>query len=224
MIIRILLLTGLTLTSWLNAQSADSRDLTVRFLAERTPADLGQVVMALPDKRSEAFGLPSNYLSPPLQPPGRQFSLRLVQPDTALTTISLPDEGKAFIVLLIPAKEGGFKSVVIRSDDMAFKTGDVYFYNHSGKVILGYVGTAKFSLAPAIGQVLHPTGARQENYYDVGFGVREEQGNRTLSRTRWPVDDKVRSYVFFYVNPVTTRLDFRAVDEFIPAPVVSGES
>jgi hypothetical protein len=121
------------------------------------------------------------------------FNLRAVTPDVPLAAITLPEDGKSFIILLIPAREGGFKPIVIRSDDPTFKAGDVYFYNHSPKVILGYVGTAKFSLEAGKGMMLRPTGARAENFYDVGFGVREEQGDRTLSQTRWPVDDKVRS-------------------------------
>ncbi|MEO5713737.1 MAG: hypothetical protein ABIT37_09645 [Luteolibacter sp.] len=220
--IRLLLLAVCFLPSALFAQAAVSRDLEIRFLAERSPKDIGKVVMAIEEKRSEAFDLPSNYLSIPYNPPARTFSLRTTTPDVPLATIVLPEDGKAFVVILVPAKEGGFKPIVIRSDDTGFRQGDVYFYNHCPKLVLGYVGTAKFSLEPAKGLVLHPGGARSENFYDVGFGVREEKGDRILSNTRWPVDDKVRSYVFFFVNPVTGRIDFRAVEEFIP-PVVKAE-
>jgi len=214
-----LLFTSLLLISGLYAQTQVPKDLQVRFLAERSPQQIAQVVMAVGDNRSTPFELPSNYLSAPLPAPARTFSLRAVTPDVSLASITLPEDGKSFIILLIPAKEGGFKPIVIRADDPTFKTGDVYFYNHTSKMILGYVGTAKFSLEAEKGLVLRPTGARAENFYDVGFGVREEQGDRTLSQTRWPVDDKVRSYVFFFVNPTTTLLDFRAVDEFVPPPV-----
>jgi hypothetical protein len=198
---------------------AQSRQLTVRFLAERSPQELGQVFMAFEDKRSDPFDLSSNHLSASLVPPGPSFTLRAIRPEVALAAITLPETGKSFIVLLIPAKEGGFKPVVIHSDDPAFKSGDVYFYNHTSKLVLGHVGTAKFSLEAAKGMVLRPSGARVENFYDVAFGVREDKGDRTMSRTRWPVDDKVRSYVFFFVNPVTQLIDFRAVDEFIPPPL-----
>lgn len=202
----------------LSAETSAPKDLQVRFLAERSPQQIGQVVMAAGENRSTPFDLPSNYLSSPLTPAARAFSLRAVTPDVALAAITLPENGKSFIILLIPAKEGGFKPIVIRADDPSFKAGDVHFYNHTPKTILGYVGTAKFILEAEKGLVLHPTGARAENFYDVGFGVREEQGDRTLSQTRWPVDDKVRSYVFFFVNPSTNLLDFRAVDEFVPPP------
>jgi hypothetical protein len=190
-------------------------DLKVRFLAERTPKDLGQVLMATEKEKSPAFDLPINNLSEPQPAPARVFALKpATGKDVALTNITLPESGKSFIVLLVPAATG-YKSVVIAAEDPAFKPGDVYFYNHGDKPVLGYVGTATFVLAPGKGQTLTPKGAKEGKFYDVGFGVREKEGDRALSTTRWPVDDKIRSYVFFFVNPTTKRLDFRAVDEFV---------
>ena len=219
--IRLLTIISCLLPLCLFAQPREPRNLEVRFLAEDSPKDIGKIVMAVGDTLSDAFDLPSNYLSVPLRPPARVFSLRATQPDVALASITLPEEGKSFIILLIPAREGGFKPIIMNADDPSFKPGDVYFYNHSPNPVLGHVGTAKFLLESAKGLVLHPSGARQENFYDVSFGVREEKGDRVMSRTRWPVDNKVRSYVFFFVNPVTKLADFRAVDEFVPPPVAS---
>lgn len=198
------------------AKGQGSDGVKVRFLAERAPKELGQVLLAEGETRGPAFELPHNHLSEPIDAPARRFELRAVKPDVSLSTITLPESGKSFIALMIPAPKGGYVPVVLRADDPGFRPGDVYFYNHAGKTVLGYVGTAKFILAPAKGQVLRPAGAKAENYYDVGFGVREKEGDRALSTTRWPVDNRSRSYVFFFDNPVTKRVDFRAVDEFVP--------
>lgn len=200
---------------------AESAAPMVRFLAERSPAGLGQVVMATKDARSEAFDLPTKYLSASNQAGARIFSLRTVLKDISLATVTLPDGGNSFVVLLIPAREGGYKPVVIRADDAKFKSGDVYFYNHSPAVIVGQVGTARFKVESAASLVFEPAGARNENFYDVSFFAVEEKGTRTLSKTRWPVDKKVRSYVFFFIHPENNRLDFRSVDEFIPLPAVA---
>ena len=134
---------------------------------------------------------------------------------TSLADVRLPEEGKAFIVMLIPAAKG-YQAVVMAANDPKFKPGDVYFYNHANKPVLGYVGTSKFTLAPGKGKSLRPAGAHKEGFYDVGFGVKEKEGNRAISTTRWPVEERIRSYVFFFVNPTSKRLDFRAVDEFVP--------
>jgi hypothetical protein len=198
------------------AQDGKKGDLKVRFLAERAPKELGQVVMATEKSKSAPFDLPVNSLSEPIVAPDRAFSLRAVNKDVAVASIALPEGGKSFIVLLVPASTGGYKPVVMAANDPAFKPGDTYFYNHADKTVLGYVGTAKFVLAPGKGQVLRPTGARPEKFYDVGFGVREKSGDRPLSTTRWPVEERIRSYVFFFMNPTSKRVDFRAVDEFVP--------
>jgi hypothetical protein len=213
--IRIATLLTLFFSAAVHGQEPE-RGLKVRFLAERAPKELGQVVLAAGEVKSAAFDLPINNLSDPIAPPARVFSLRSLAKNVSLADVTLPEDGKSFIVLLIPATTGGYKPVVISSGDPSFKPGDVYFYNHADKPVLGYVGTAKFILEPAKGQTLRPAGAKPEKYYDVGFGVREKEGDRALSTTRWPVDDKIRSYVFFFVNPGTKRLDFRAVDEFVP--------
>ncbi|MGC4014219.1 MAG: hypothetical protein QM755_06825 [Luteolibacter sp.] len=190
----------------------------VRFLAERAPANAGQVAMVAGEKRSADFDLTINHLSEPIEVPARAFQLRCKQPDTAIANIQLPESGDSFISLLVPAATGGYQAIVIPADSQAFKAGDVYFYNHSDQTIIGYVGTSKFMIAAGKGQIIKPDGARAEKFYDVGFGVHQESGNRVLSTTRWPVDDRSRSYVFFFKNPTNGRLDYRAVDEFVPPP------
>ena len=213
---RIATLFALLFSALASAQDAPKGgDLKVRFLAERTPQDLGQVLMATEKEKSPPFDLPVNNLSVPQPAPARVFALKpATGKDVALANVTLPENGKSFIVLLVPAA-AGYKPVVIAAEDPAFKPGDVYFYNHGDKPVLGYVGTATFVLPPGKGQTLTPKGAKEGKFYDVGFGVREKEGDRALSTTRWPVDDKIRSYVFFFVNPSTKRLDFRAVDEFV---------
>ncbi len=212
-------LAALALVSILPAQESDRSGPKVRFLAERAPANLGQVVVAVEENKSAPFDLPTKYVSQPVVAPARAFELRTQEKNLPLAKIALPEAGKSFVVLLIPSAKAGYEPVVLRADDPSFKPGDVYFHNHADKTVLGYVGTAKFILAPSKGQILRPKGAKPENYYDVGFGVREKDGDRALSTTRWPVDDKQRSYVFFFINPATKRLDYRAVDEFIePEP------
>lgn len=213
---RLVTILALLVSAVVHGQEAKTGDLNVRFLAERLPKDIGQVLMATDKVKSAPFDLPVNNLSEPIAAPARAFSVKpATGKDVALANVTLPDSGKSFIVLLIPATTGGYKPVVISAEDPSFKPGDVYFYNHGDKPVLGYVGTATFVLPPGKGQTLTPKGAKPEKYYDVGFGVREKEGDRALSTTRWPVDDKIRSYVFFFVNPTTKRLDFRAVDEFV---------
>lgn len=213
--LRIAVALTLSLTTFSQAQTSKKGGAKVRFLAERVPTELGAVELAAEEIRSPAFELPINNLSDHQDAPARAFKIVPEGKNTSIANVILPEDGKNFIVMLVPASIG-YQAIVMTESDPNFRPGDVYFYNHATKPVLGYVGTAKFTLAPGKGKTLRPKGAREEGFYDVGFGVKEKDGNRALSTTRWPVEEQIRSYVFFFVNPSTKRLDFRAVDEFVP--------
>lgn len=188
----------------------------VRFLAERAPQEIGKVLLAVKEVKSAPFDLPVNHLSERQSPPARVFAVWSTAKNVSLATVTLPENGDEFIVLLVPSTTGGYSPVVISAADPQFRPGDIYFYNHADKTVLGYVGTAKFVLEPAKGRTLRPEGPSGDgNFYNIGLGVREADGDRPLSTSRWPVQKQMRMYVFFYLNPQTGRLDFRAVDEFI---------
>lgn len=216
MLFRIVLTALLAAVSTAFSQEAAKGGISVRFLAERLPGAIGDVLMVEGEVKSKPFRLPVNNLSEAQIAPGRTFAIQAAEKPVNLATVTLPEDGKAFNVLLVPSAKGGYSPIVIPAADPKFKPGDTYFYNHADKMVLGYVGTAKFGLEPGKGQILRPAGARPDKHYDVGFGVREKEGDRTLSKSRWPVEDTIRSYVFFFVNPKTKRIDFRAVDEFVP--------
>lgn len=191
-------------------------ELSVRFLAERLPEDLEEVAMFADEVASESFELPTIHLSPSLAPPARAFELRTSADRRLLGRVALPDAGDSFIVLLLPDPEGGYRSVVLRADAPGFRPGDSYLHNHTDRGIVGYIGTSRFRLEPGSGRFVRPGGRAEEGFHQVGFGVEGDAGTRALSMTRWPVDSNLRSYVFFFRNSRTQRVDYRAVDEFIP--------
>ena len=205
------------------AQESSKGELKVRFLSELSSDNYKFRAPACGNRPGHAGGgkNPQRALRLADQPPvasspARLFSVWSVAQNVAVAAVTLPEHGQAFIILLIPSPNSGYDPVVIPADDPAFKPGDVYFYNHADKPVLGYVGSAKFLIAPAHGQILRPAGATAEKFYNVGIGVRENDGDRVLSTTRWPENQQMRTYVFFFISPKTNRLDFRAVDEFVP--------
>lgn len=214
---KLTILACLLLAGIAHAQSPSSKKgLGVRFLAERGGQEAGKVVLAVKDTKSPPFDLTMNQLSDSQTPPGRAFNLQTSDRNVPLASITLPEKGNSFIVLLIPSAKTGYDPVVMSAEDPNFRPGDIYFYNNSDKTVLGYVGTSKFTLAPKKGEVLRPTGANEEgHYYSVGLGVREAEGDRPLSTARWPVQKRMRMYVFFFTNPKTGTPDFRAVDEYV---------
>ncbi len=198
------------LPSALSAQPAE-----VRFVAQVAPPNLGAVVMATPDETSPSFELPTRHLTETLEAPARAFRLQLEERENAICTVRLPEEGDSFIILLVPSENRGFEAVIIPAADGAFRPGDFYLHNTSGSSVLGRVGSTEFTIAPRNGRVVRPDGARDNRFYDVLLGVRDEGQPRVISRSRWPASDFNRTYVFFFYNPERGDVDFRAIDEFV---------
>jgi hypothetical protein len=191
----------------------------VRFLAEEAPDQLGQVALFFGKEKSEGITLPTNQLSPPVNVSSRELVLKTLQKEVPLCAINLPENGSAFAVILVVAKPSGFRPVVVRTDDPNFKSGDVFFINRSEKTILGKLGTTPLALKPGESSKNRPSGAVENTYYDIAFATRDDAGDKLISSTRWPIDENLRSYVFFFTNS-EGRTTFRAVDEFLtPATV-----
>ena len=189
--------------------------IKLRVLAEMVPEDLGAVYLRAGEAKTAEFELPANNVSDPLSVIGRELVLKTVAKDLSLCSFTLPDAGKSFVVIFSPAKPAGFKAEIVRTDDPSFKRGDVFFLNRTEQTILGKLGTKPLVLAPGKSAITRPEGATEGVYYDVAFAARSEAGDKLLSTVRWPLDEQIRSYVFFVQDP-TGRITYRAVDEFIP--------
>lgn len=202
-----------TITSAIAAPNKD--EVEVRFLAERIPRNLGKVVLAIEETRSDPFNLPMNNLSPPQKPPARVFSVWAVDKNVSLAKVKLPENGKSFVVILLPSAKGAYVPLVMPFDNPNFKGGDIYFFNNANKPVLGLIGKSKLSLSPGKGTVVTPRGFENKKYYHVMLGVKEADGNKVIKSMKWPSSKTMRNYVFFYVDPRKNRITYRAVDEFI---------
>lgn len=190
--------------------------ISVRALAEVVPDDLGAVYLATGDARSLPFELPVNNLSDPVTVHGRTLILKTAKKDLPLCKFDLPAEGRRFVVIFSPAKPSGYAAHAVRIDAPGFGPGDVFFLNRTEHTILGKLGTKPLVLAPGKSAIARPEGAVEGVYYDIAFAAKTDEGDRLLSTVRWPVDDRVRSYVFF-VHNADGGITYRAVDEFVPA-------
>lgn len=191
-------------------------DVAVKFLAEHFPESLGKVLLLSGDAKSQDFELPVNRLSGAVTVSDRTMVLKLVDKDVVLCSITLPDEGKSFAIVLVTAKPAGFKPIVVRTDDPAFKAGDVFFINRSEKTILGKLGSTSLVLKTGETTKSRPSGAVENTYYDIAFATRDDSGDKVISSSRWPIDNDLRSYLFFFTN-AQGRTTFRAVDEYLIA-------
>jgi hypothetical protein len=204
----------------LSAQEQEASGLQARFVAQNLPQGLAEVIATAADeegeKTSEPFLIPKNNLSERFEMPGRAFTLKSQAGGKLLSKISLPEKGRDFIILLVPGRESLFRAIVLDSKNPGFRPGDFYLLNSSQETVVAKVGTTQSMVPSNDGEVVSPEGAVDERYYNVLLGVREGNGARTISSSRWPVSQRMRTYVFFFDHPQSKEIDFRAVDEFVP--------
>lgn len=197
------------------AKPKEENGVQVRVLAEQAPQALGKVCLVFGEAKSDSFTLPVNGLSAPIPVPVRAMALKMADKDVSLCNLTLPEAGKSFAIILVVAKPSGYSPIIVRTDDPAFKAGDVLFINRSDKTILGKLGDTAMAVKPGTTQQSRPTGAKENTYYDIALGTRDASGDKVLSTTRWPIDNTLRSYLFFF-NTADGRTTYRAVDEFVP--------
>ena len=190
------------------------KGLQVQLLAEAAPKELGKVYLAFGETKSEGVDLPTNELSPPIPVPAREMILKTQTKDISLCSILLPEAGKKFAIVFVTAKPAGYKPIVVRTDDPTFKVGDVMFINRTDKTMLGKLGDTPLVLNAGEFKKARPSNPKENAFYDIAFAVREPSGDRLISSTRWPIDQTIRSYVFFFTN-AEGRTSYRAVDEFV---------
>jgi hypothetical protein len=198
-----------------NSPNKKSDGIEVRLLAEFVPPNLGKVFLQLGEEaRSEAIDLPTNQLSQPISCPSRTLVLKTEEKEISLCTINLPEPGKSFAIILVTAKPSGYAPIIVRTDDPAFKAGDVMFINRSEKTILGKLGDTPLILKPGGSAKNRPSGAIENTYYNIAFATRDESGDKLISSSRWPIDENLRSYLFFFTT-AAGKTTFRAVDEYL---------
>lgn len=202
-------------------EAKSSGGIQVKFLAEVAPGNLGKVFVQTGETKSPGIELPTNFLSEPVGVSERKLVLKTVEKEIPLCTITLPETGGAFAVVLVTAKPAGFQPIVVRTDDPTFKAGDVFFINRSEKIVLGKLGTTPLVLKPGETARSRPSGPVDNTYYDIAFATRETAGDKLLSSTRWPIDNNLRSYLFFFTN-AKGKTTFRAVDEHLN-PAAAGK-
>jgi hypothetical protein len=209
----------------LNAQEVSKKEglkakgLRVRILAFTTRKGAEKIVIESGGSRTREITLTTHGLGSYVSVSQRELILGMMpseedQPVTPLAKVQLPDQGRDFLLLLIPNKSG-YDCRAVRLDGSRFGSGDTLFYNAGNIPVGGVIGKKKFVVTPRRLKIINAPPVNKEPYYQVSFYTKIQEKVRIFSDTRWPHDDRSRSYVFFYVNPRTQRVTYRAVDEFV---------
>ena len=190
---------------------------TVRFLSGIATASMSDAILRTPDWEGEVFRIPFNQLSQPQEVKFR--ALRLFQNDAgpeapAVCDVVLPEKGSDFIVILVPGKEQP-RAVILNGKTPDFRPGDVFIHNASDNAIALALGSNRAALKPGQGSAFRPGAPLGAKTYEVAFLYDDEGVSKRLALTQWPLNDRLRGYVFFLPGK-NNRPIYRAVQEFIP--------
>lgn len=173
----------------------------------------------------DAVQVGARGLSESFKPSSREFSLAI--PDTkqesgyrSVGKVTLPEQGKDFIILLEPAKEV-YKVHVVDSRESRFGADSILFFNASDIILGAALGSNKVLIKPRVAVFAKPPPRSEKPFYQVTFYQPDNSKARPFANTRWPHREASRCYVFFYRSE-TGRLTYQAVDESL-TPVAAAE-
>ena len=196
----------------------EEKGIRLRFLSGVQTTSLDDAQLRNNDWNSEAFRIPANQLSRPQSVKLRALRLhhQADAPEAKpICNIILPETGRDFIVILIEKKKN-IESVIIPGDSPGFRPGDVFLQNSSEQSIAGSLGSTRVSLRSGDGKAVRPGTAADARLYDAAFVYDENGVSRRLAISTWPLNKKLRAYVFFLPGP-DGRPQYRAVQEHVEA-------
>jgi hypothetical protein len=212
LLLAIICLSGLTALSKGAEKAGD--DITLRLLACDKNKEPRKVLLEWAGSKSESFELPTTALSAPIKVSGRSLVLKTPDDEVSLSSITLPDLGRSFAVLLAPKKPEGLVPFVVRLDDKdAFKQGDYCLVNASGKTLVLKLGGTEVVLESGNSAISRPTEPINNIFYNINMSTRDDKGDKTIASTRWPMDNPNFSYVIFQTNE-SGRTTYHAVDDY----------
>ena len=203
----------------------DAAPASIRLLAFGRVGSEMEVAILGPDAKAigkEPLKLPTQQLSPTRLVPVRVLVFTApTDPKKILGKASLPDSGKEFILIFLPAAKDAaipYQVDVVALPETGFGSGDYVFVNYSGGPIGCLLGDEKLGVAHGKSAIYHPLKS--------GKGA----GNRTIVchqqkngvwdpvpffSSRLIIQEGVRNLVLICLTPLTGQIDFRAIPDFI---------
>jgi len=143
----------------------------------------------------------------------REFSFGITK-DKAFVpmgSISLPDSGRNFILVFVPAQDS-YRCHVVRADDPEFKGNEALLFNFTPYRIHAELGTDKQAIDSEKSVRLSPGFETDALSYPARFSYEPENGIiLPFSNTRWRVNGNLKTIVFVTMAADTNTPAYRSV-------------
>jgi hypothetical protein len=214
---KILAFLSLILVPLLPAQeesSAAKSGIRLRAIAFAHFQDFTQVEIRREERILAELELPTGQLRPAISVTARQFTLGVPQADAfrTLATVTLPEQGRDFILVFAPTASG-YRVFPVRSDDPDFRGNDTLLFNFTPHRIGARLGTSRQVIEPMKSARLRPGISDEETFYQALFAYENEGEYIPFNNTRWPVNDQTKALVFVHKDPASGEFTYRSVTE-----------
>ena len=168
---------------------------------------------------SEPLLVGASGLSERAFPGGKSFSLAVKDASAehgyrSVASITLPEVGDDFIVLLEPAAGNSFTPYLVNGHQKSFGADATLFFNASQAAIGAVLENAKFMIPPRrVEVVAGPPRQGEIPYYQVELYYPDGGTPRLFSSSRWLHRPTGRNYVFIYQDKESGSFGYQTVNE-----------
>lgn len=206
----------------------EQQKISLQFLAFPSQPDSGPIELLVGEKETIPIEIPGHELSP---------EYKVNRPATIIVGITTKNEkdepifqvlGKApaiaatkQIILLLRKGENnsdGFVVLPIDGELTNFSGGSFLFVNASQLTIGGTIGDKNFALKPGQRNLLNPAPTHEGGGCQVTLSYQKDENDtkgKKFYDTRWSVNAKYRTLVFFYQDPETKSLGVAPIVNFL---------
>lgn len=110
----------------------------------------------------------------------------------------------------------GFVVVPVDGDLAKFSGGNYFFINASNLPVGGKIGDKTFALKPGQKSMLQPAASHAGGGCQVTLSYQKDEQWKIFYDTRWTVNTRYRSLIFFYQDPKTGSLGVAPIVDILP--------
>lgn len=207
------------------ALAQEEEKITLQFVSFPKSTSPEPVELLIGEGKTMEVKIPSNALSEPYQVPllSKWVVGKSEIGQDEKTTFAIYGQGSALdsknqlIILVRKGAENadGMELIAVDNQRASFGGGSYLFMNVAKIDIAGEVGDQKFTIKPNARTILKPEGEDDAKVFQTMFYFRKDNEAKPFFSSKWPVNDKARSLVFFYHDPHNQRLRFHSIRHFL---------
>jgi hypothetical protein len=204
--------------------SQENNKVDLRFLSFPRSLEAVELELRLSENKTEPIKAYSHEISQPISvvPPGVWSvgeTIKNAEGEEVFVEYGRTAATNSPRQLLLLIRKGtensdGFDLMALDENGDAFSGGKFLFMNACKVDIAGTVGEEKFMVKPGTHRIIAPKTKSDERHAHAVFYFRKGDEARPFFSSRWPVNERARSMIFFYHDPKNMRIRMHTVRDF----------